>query len=387
MTVEAGGTQAFQYLDKASVKEGMTVEDVYNFLEKKGVSGKWMDTDTIAFETVCHNHIGEGSHKLFYYGNTKLFQCYTGGCGAFDIFGLIQKMAEVEDEWIDLGDAIQQYNESQEFVFFGSSEGGIYPDGALDYKTEYEKPKLLKYNPAILDTMKDCLVKDWLDEGISPETHRKYQVKYNPSLGSAVFPHYDIEGNCVGIRQRLMADDDIKNLGKYRPYNKGDNYYSSPLSFYTFGLNHNAENISRVKKAIIYEGEKSTMKMDDVLGPNNNISVASFGMNFSRHQFEGLRELGVEEIVIGFDRQFETVTEPTMITKIFSRGFIEMMEVFESVERRVGDLGVKITYMLDVELISEHKSSPIDSGIETFDHLYKNRKTLEEWRKELGYED
>ena len=37
------------------------------------------------------------SHKLYYYDNTKLFKCYTGGCSAdgsdaFDIFELTRKV-------------------------------------------------------------------------------------------------------------------------------------------------------------------------------------------------------------------------------------------------------------------------------------------------------
>ena len=49
------------------------------------------------------------------------------------------------------------------------------------------------------------------------------------------------------------------------------------------------------------------MLYDSLFGAENNIAVASCGSAFSLHQFELLRNLGVQEIVFAFDRQFEEI--------------------------------------------------------------------------------
>ena len=49
--------------------------------------------------TICHNHLGEGSRKLYYYDNTKLFQCYTDCAGSFDIYELICKVKTISGEY------------------------------------------------------------------------------------------------------------------------------------------------------------------------------------------------------------------------------------------------------------------------------------------------
>ena len=87
--------------DKDKIKNSLTLEQVAEVLEALGALSFRVTEDSIISETICHNLPGEGSQKLFYYDNTKLFRCYTD-CGEyFDIFQLVVKAYEVQydEEW------------------------------------------------------------------------------------------------------------------------------------------------------------------------------------------------------------------------------------------------------------------------------------------------
>lgn len=362
-------------LDKVALKESMTIDMVYEYLTKLGVNGYWVDSDKLVFETVCHNCIGEGSNKLYYYENTKLFNCFTS-CGRFDIFELLSKMNQQENgEELELNDAVEKYIKSQSFLIL---DGSNTSEKKEKDSGEYVKPRLQKFNGGILSEHKDALVKDWLDEGISRKTQRKYGIKYSPAMGGAIFPHYDEFGGLVGVRARLLAEEEIRRYGKYRPLEKRGILYSNPSSFYLFGLMQNNLQIRLRKKAIVFEGEKSTMKMDDVMGENNNISVASFGMHFSRHQFELLSSIGVEEIIFALDKQFEEIGD---------KEFNNLLRVMKTINERFLGEGVKLSFILDTDNITDYKDSPIDKGFDSFNTLYRNKKTYEEIEKEFVNED
>ena len=78
---------------KEDVKEYIDLDDVYNLLEYFDAEPQ-MYNNYIISRTICHN--GD-SHKLYYYDNTSLFKCFTGECGSFDIFELVQKIQDIDD--------------------------------------------------------------------------------------------------------------------------------------------------------------------------------------------------------------------------------------------------------------------------------------------------
>lgn len=357
-----------EVFDKTVLKQGMSIDSVFEFLIGKGIQGHWVNEETLVFETCCHNHIGEGSRKLYYYDNTKLFSCYTGCGGTFDIFELLNKINVVATgEEIDLDDSIRDYVYSQSFLFAGKQEF----EEEVDDNVEYKKPVLQYFNPEIFTRFPKAYSKNWLQEGIDKKLHAKYNVRFNWFDNSLVFPHYDEFWNLVSVRQRRLADDDVSRWGKYNPMRLGDIMYSNPTSFYLFGLNYNGLNIRKRQKAIIYESEKSVMLMDAVLGPQNNIGTASFGMHFSRHQFELLKSMGVEEIIFAYDRQFKEASLDDM-------EFRNLLHIFRQISNRFEDKGIKITFILDDDLVSNYKDSPIDNGLEVFDKLYHSKRTMEE---------
>lgn len=351
--------------DKNAIKSGMDVEDVFNFLTKKGVQGNWIDESTLLFETVCHNHKGEGSHKLYYYGNTKLFYCYTG-CGSFDIFELLSKMNIVENnEELTIEESIDDYLKEQQFLTLGHEN--IVKESSIYDFSKYEKPNLFKFNKEDYLELPRVTVIDWVKEGISEATQRRYNIRYNYSSSGITFPYLDMEYNLIGIRQRLINKEMIEKLGKYRPLERRGILYSSPLSFYLFGLAFNQNNIRSQKKAVVFEGEKSVLLMDDMFSPSNNIGVSTAGMHFSRHQYELLKSLGVKEITFAYDRQFKEVGD---------QEFLGLLETYEKIYDRFADNpdNIKLKFIFDEEKLTGYKDAPIDCGFENFATLYNKRR-------------
>ena len=74
-------------------------------LEMWGAEPEYTDKGIVA-HTICHNAIGHGSRKLYYYDSTRLFVCYSN-CGTFDIFDLCIKVKKIQDgvDW-ELYDAM-----------------------------------------------------------------------------------------------------------------------------------------------------------------------------------------------------------------------------------------------------------------------------------------
>ena len=79
--------------NKDELKNQLTLNQVSQLLAELGGEPTLEKNGTVLIaQTICHNHPGEGSHKLYYYDNTKLFKCYTDCSSTFDIFELIIKI-------------------------------------------------------------------------------------------------------------------------------------------------------------------------------------------------------------------------------------------------------------------------------------------------------
>lgn len=361
--------------DKREIKEQTGIEEIEEILEALGAHFYRENDEKLIIETICHNPIGAGSHKLYYYENTKLFNCYSN-CGSFDVFELVIKSRNQEGKEMDLDEAVRWVAERKGFFFFGESSS-TKEKTIEEPPEEYSRPVLNGYERTMFDRLKPVLVKDWLEENIDKESHQKFEIKYNPIDGAVLFPHYDELGSLVGIRQRNLVDDMVKQFGKYRPATLRGITYTSPLSFYLYGAYQNKHNIKRTKRAIVFEGEKSVMKMESFFGSYYNNSVACFGINFSRHHFEILKELGAKEIVFAFDRQY-------LKSDMEDSEYLSLTKKLQKTYERFSNQGITISFMMDFDNLLDYKDSPIDKGPVVFNRLFENRFTLGE--DEIGIE-
>ena len=92
--------------DKDEIKNQLDIDDIFQLVTEFGGEPEYSNFGFIS-RTICHNPAHEGSRKLYYYENSGLFQCWTG-CGGFDIFELIQKVASIQwHKECDLNEAIR----------------------------------------------------------------------------------------------------------------------------------------------------------------------------------------------------------------------------------------------------------------------------------------
>ncbi len=359
--------------DKDYIKNTLEIEQVQQVCEGLGAFVQRRGEGMLVMDTICHNLPGEGSQKLYYYDNTKLFRCYTDCSEYFDLFQLIIKANETQyEEEMELFKAVAYvaqmfgFESVEEDGFDNNLEDWLILNKFSNRKNKGEKKRvsdnfLKSYDEDILDRLPHPLVYPWFKEGISRETQNRFEIGYYAGGCQITIPHRDIDGRMIGLRGRSLVKEECDIYGKYRPITINNTMYNHPLGFSLYGLNYNKENIKKSKIAIVWEGEKSVMLYDSLFGANNNISVACCGSSFSMHQFNLLRELGVQEIVLAFDRQFQELGDLE-----FKRHVKHLKALGDKYKNYV-----KISCLFDKEMLTGYKDSPIDCGKETFLHLFK----------------
>ena len=373
-----------KYLE--DIKNNLTIDQIYEFLADAGGEPQ-MHGNLIISRTICHNPPGQGSFKLYYYDNTKLFKCFTQCNDTFDIFDLALKIKKLAGEQIvywskdavqtsrpwDLPDAIRYVA-----IYYGlEAPEENFSEKRIElqdwqFLSKLEAKKLQKnrnqivslkvFEDDFLDHMAHPRILPWEREGITPEIMKVHNICYDPKNQGIVIPHYDINNQLIGVRERtLIKEKEI--YGKYIPATINGKMYNHPLSFNLYNINISKDNIRNIKKVIVFEGEKSTLLYGSYFGLENDISVAACGSNLINYQVELLLSLGVQEIIIGFDRQYQELGDEDC--RKWTKKLTEINNKYSS--------KVQISFLWDKEHLLNYKDSPIDQGPEIFIELFKNR--------------
>lgn len=354
------------------IKNRISTEQIFELLYSLGAEPIRKD-GIIICKTICH---GGDSHKLYYYENTKLFRCYTQcSDGYFDLFQLMIKLHEGEKDY-SFSQAVNYikqyfniYINNQNF----SQNNSQLPDWNIlnnylncsSEKTNKRTVEMKIYDGEFLKYLPRPRIIPWEKENIKPEIIKYHNICYNSSSQAIVIPHYDINDQLVGIRERtLIKENEI--YGKYRPMYLNKKMYNHPLGFNLYNINNSKNHIRKFKKVIVFEGEKSPLLYASYFGQENDISVACCGNNLSQYQFDLLMSLGIEELIIAFDKQFK---------KSGDEEFIGWTKKLADINKKYGKY-VKITYIFDKWNLLDYKMAPIDAGKETFMKLYKQRFSI-----------
>ena len=377
--------------DKDKIKQDLTIEQVFDLVAELGGEPQ-MRNNYFVSQTICHNYVGEGSYKLYYYDNTKLFRCYTDCGTSFDIYELICKVKTIREEfkisydennkiknqpW-ELFDAlnfvIDFFNLRAYYSSEESNEELVNDNLKSDWSKihQYEKNNSLElkkqivdlklFDPNTLNNFPVLHILPWEAEGIKHQVIKNKGIVFNPISQGVVIPHFDIDNNLVGIRERTMIKEN-EVYGKYRPAFFNNQLYNHPLSFNLYNLNSSKYNIKLLKKVIVFEGEKSCLKYASFFGEDNDISVATCGSNLIEYQFKLLKNLGVEEIIIAFDKQFQKIGDDEY------KRWIKKLQQMANKYRQF----CTISFMFDTKDSLNYKDAPIDQGKEIFLELFKNR--------------
>ena len=362
--------------DKDKIKNDLTIEQVMDLVAELGGEPRMQPGgEYFTARTICH---GGDSHKLYYYNNTHLFRCYTQ-CSPeiFDIFELVRKVNSRQNQDWTLPHAVQ-YVAS----YFGvavvindfDNEQSKLQDWQILSKydkinslseNEKQRVEMKIYDEAILKYLPHPHIEPWEREGITYEVMENRGICYNPVSHGIVIPHYGANGELIGIRERTLIKEE-EQYGKYKPAIINGKMYNHPLGFALYNLNFSKKNISAIKKAIVFEGEKSCLLYSSYFGLENDISVAVCGSSLINYQFELLRSFGADEIIVAFDKQFEEIGNED-----WKRWTNKLKDIHKKYSPRC-----QISFMFDKTGLLGYKDSPIDQGPETFMKLFKERIIL-----------
>ena len=371
------------------IKEGLTIEQVFELVAELGGEPQMKGNFFVA-KTICHNQTGFGSYKLYYYENTKLFKCYTDCSATFDIYELVLKVKNVNGEmksyygkegqlvpraW-GLTDAIDfvlsYYNLSFANFSFETNHETLQDWEVLknyerisEIKEKEQIVELKEYDKSILQYLPRPHILPWEQEGINYDIMMHRGIAFNPKSCGIVIPHYAIDGTLIGIRERTLVKEE-EQYGKYKPSILNRQMYNHPLGFNLYNLNNSKDNIKLFQKAVVFEGEKSPLLYASYFGEDNDISVACCGSSLISYQVHLLLSLGVKEIIVGMDKQFQEIGD---------KEWIRLTDKLKSIHKKYGAY-TQISYLFDKEDLLGYKDSPIDKGPEVFMKLFKERITL-----------
>lgn len=239
----------------------------------------------------------------------------------------------------------------------------------FEFKAQKEKPKK-KYDPLnvfkrvlkcnrrivnvddiqvlsdkLLDDFIPMLHIDWLKQGITERTRKKFGLAYSYRYKRVVIPmRYWLTGELLGFNQRTTIENyDEFNIKKYflTPT------YPKLLNLY--GLYENYDSIQKAGYVVVAESEKSVLKRDSL---GDSTVVALSGKTISDEQVRILIGLNVE-IVIAMDKDVD-------INEVR-----HMAEKFKNIR--------KVSYIYDFIGVLNNKDAPMDSSNKDYQFLFDNR--------------
>ena len=363
--------------DKSEIRNSLTTDNIFDLLQEWGGDPEYANFGILC-ATICHNMPGEGSKKLYYYDNSGLFRCYTGCDSYFDIFEMVIKIMKIQhDKDFDLNDAVRWI--AQKFGLSGREEDDPEDEDLEDWKylanysriqdieLKTQEITLKEYDNNILERFNyNIAIDPWLSEGISQSAMEQARIGFYPGGDQITIPHFDVDGRFIGLRGRTLCADEGERYGKYRPMRVNKILYNHPLGMNLYNFNYSKNNIKIMKKAIVFEGEKSTLLYKSYFGLENDISVACCGSSISAYQIQLLIDAGAEEIIIAFDRQFQEIGDVEF--QHLKNNLIKLRNKYKNF--------VNISFIFDKNMITGYKASPIDEGKDKFLQLFKERIIL-----------
>lgn len=295
---------------------------------------------------LCPFH-NEDTPSLAVNEDEQFYHCF--GCGASgNIYTWIQRTEHLTfDQTVQkvaqlTNSDINEYVESESLNFFKTL--------SKLKKTNKEAPSRvsLDMDKDYIQRFKDEVPQEWIDEGISPETMEKYEIRIDPMSNRIVYPVKDNNDNLIGVkgRTRFKNFKELKIM-KYMNYHR-----LGILDFYQ-GMQQARDSINSLGEVIIVEGIKSVMKLDQ-WGFHNVVSAETSKLN--EYQIELLIRMKVRDVVIAFDKD------------------VQMKKIHECTELLKRFTNVYVVY--DRWRLLKDKDSPCDQGREVWQTLYDKRIKL-----------
>lgn len=207
--------------------------------------------------------------------------------------------------------------------------------------------KTLNFADDYLNKYSNELPQEWLDEDMTADSLRHYNVMVDHNANRIVYPVFDADNNFIGAkgRTRIKAYKEL-GLAKYMNYNK-----IGTIDYFQ-GWQQALPEINNSKSVIIFEGVKSCIK---AYGWGITNTVASETSALSDGQVKLLLKSGVREVIIGWDTDHK-------FREIVKDSKIQILKQF-----------VTVSVIDDRHPYLDDKMAPVDMGEKVFRQLLKER--------------
>ena len=344
-------------IDYKGIIEQLDIEKIKDLLDQMDIPYQEKES-YLVMPTVCHNEdADEASWKLYYYKNNHIFYCYTN-CQSMSIFKFLKNYYETRNQDFDW------YEDIYKVILDCSNYkqiDGFAPKKYKSIRNMYSAPEHIKL-PTYSNRLIDCFTKfypqEWLKDSITKAAMDKFNIRYSIPQNKIIIPHYNVNGELVGIRGRALNEWEVENVGKYMPIQIEGKWYSHPLSLNLYGLNWTKDNIRRIGTCFLVEAEKSVLQMES--WDFANCAAAVCGSQFNKHALKLLMQTArPREVVICFDKEEKRGSED-YFNKLYSIGkkYLTYCD---------------FSFIYDRENLLEMKDSPTDKGADIFWRLYKRR--------------
>ena len=299
------------------------------------------------YTTRCCFHKGDDTPSLRVFPDTQSWYCF--GCHKG---GKIFQWVQLKDG-ISFGKAVErvanlagiklkQHIKTPAMQFLES-----YQKQDIQTKKQDIQRTILDWQKDYIDKYSDELPQEWLDEDMTPEALRHYNIRIDHSANRIVYPVFDANGNFISVKGRTRIKEyKTLKLPKYINYEK-----IGTIDFFQ-GYQQAFEEISNKKSVSIFEGVKSCIKC---WGWGIKNTMASETSALSDGQLELLIQYGIPEINIGWDSD-----KP--IREIISDPKIQMLKRFSRVYVITNNIG--------------EKTAPVDGGKDMYLELFKKRRRI-----------
>ena len=305
-----------------------------------------------SFATHCPRHVDK-TPSLVITPSKNLFHCFSCGCGG----NIINWLMSFEN--LTFEEAVNKAGD-----LAGVDIKNLKQCSALsvlkkmarisnDRQSECEDNRKI-LDIRVIERYKADTPEEWLIEGINPEIMKRYNVRIDEKTNRIVYPIYDKHFNLIGVKGRTR----YKNY-KDMKIKKYQNYQKIGTTDFFVGMKENHDSIQSKGEAIIFEGIKSGMKVED-WGYDNWLSSETGWLN--DEQVLILIKMGIKNICIAYDNDvaLTKIVECTVKLRKFTNVFAIMDR--KGSNRLLGK--------------PEDKMSPCDKGREVWEILYNEKRRI-----------
>lgn len=353
-------------INVTQLKNSLTPNDIISILSSLGAECRKESDTELIFDSICHHREDAPNHKpkLYYYIDTNLLLCYSCSWQG-DIIALVQHIKDCN--FVDALNFIcdilhidsEVYEKRQLTAYNWQKDLKRY----IKRHTDYDDLRV--YDENILSFFDKKYHDSWISFGLSVKTLEAFDIRWYERTQSIIIPVYDNHRNLVGIRSRnILPDSEVK----YIPTSLLDGTtYKFPTNMIMYGSWMNEDAIRRQRVCYLAEAEKSVLRLAEWLGVDNNPSLAMFGSTLSKYNRDYIVSLGVNEVILVADRDFEEYDTEEYYQ--WEEKMCALADKFKGF--------CKVSIMYDKDLKLGYKDNVCDGSKEYFDEMYERREFFE----------